>query len=61
MQVKSLNKFVVYMNLLVVGLLMSPLSYARELPDFTKLVEDNNAAVVNISTKQKIKDRKSVV
>ncbi len=55
MQVKSLNKFVVYMNLLVVGLLMSPLSYARELPDFTKLVEDNNAAVVNISTKQKIK------
>ncbi|WP_455200303.1 DegQ family serine endoprotease [Kaarinaea lacus] len=28
---------------------------ARELPDFTKLVEKNGAAVVNISTTQKIK------
>ncbi len=55
MPVKNLNKFVVYMNLLVIGLLMSSFSYARELPDFTKLVEDNNAAVVNISTKQQIK------
>lgn len=32
-------------------------TFARELPDFTKLVEDNNAAVVNISTTQKIKRR----
>jgi len=56
MQVKSLSKFVVYLNLLLVGLLLAPFTHARELPDFTKLVENNNEAVVNISTKQKIKN-----
>lgn len=55
MQVKSLNNFVVYLNLLVAGLLLSSVVNARELPDFTKLVEQNSAAVVNISTKQKVK------
>jgi serine protease Do len=32
-------------------------SYARELPDFTELFSKNNAAVVNISTTQKVKRR----
>ncbi|MDH5407863.1 MAG: DegQ family serine endoprotease [Gammaproteobacteria bacterium] len=40
--------------LLSIGLFSASVS-ARELPDFTKLVEANNAAVVNISTTQKIK------
>ncbi len=31
--------------------------YARELPDFTELFAQNNAAVVNISTSQKVKRR----
>jgi len=35
--------------------MVSSASYARELPDFTALVEKNSAAVVNISTKQKVK------
>jgi len=55
MQVKSLNKFVVYLNLLLMGLLLASVVNARELPDFTELVEKNNSAVVNISTKQKVK------
>lgn len=55
MQVKSLNKFVVYLNLLLTGLLLASVVNARELPDFTELVEKNNSAVVNISTKQKVK------
>lgn len=41
---------------LVIALFTSP-AFARELPDFTKLVEANNAAVVNISTTQKIQRR----
>ena len=55
MQLKRINRFIVYLNLLVMALLLAPLASARELPDFTKLVEANSAAVVNISTKQKIK------
>ena len=55
MQVKSLKPFVIHVNLLLVGLLLSPAGNARELPDFTKLVEQHSAAVVNISTKQKVK------
>lgn len=55
MQVKSLNKAVVYLNLLVMGLLLAPIVNARNLPDFTGLVEKNNSAVVNISTTQKVK------
>lgn len=40
---------------------MSPVSTAgaAELPDFTKLVKQNSAAVVNISTTQKIKQAQS--
>ena len=41
--------------LLLVGLAVSPLQgVGAELPDFTALVEKNNAAVVNISTTQKV-------
>lgn len=35
---------------LVVSLLWLPAAQARDLPDFTELVEDNSGAVVNIST-----------
>jgi len=41
--------------LLFTGLVtLSSFAYAAELPDFTALVEKNNAAVVNISTSQKV-------
>ena len=42
-------------NFFVIALMMvlSPILHAQ-LPDFTGLVEDNNAAVVNISTTQKV-------
>ena len=43
--------------LLLVGLLSSFGVVARELPDFTKLVQDNAAAVVNISTVQHFQPR----
>ena len=36
--------------LLFIGLGWGPETQARGLPDFTKLVEENEAAVVNIST-----------
>lgn len=55
MQVKSINHYVIYVTLMVMGLLVSSQANARELPDFTELVEKNSAAVVNISTKQKVK------
>lgn len=37
---------------------MSGYTQARELPDFTKLVEKHGPAVVNISTTQKVKQRR---
>jgi serine protease Do len=40
-----------YVILIFIGLAVSAPSQARDLPDFTELVEDNAAAVVNISTK----------
>ncbi len=55
MRVMSLNKFVVYLSILMMGLVLAPAVSARDLPDFTKLVEQNASAVVNISTKQKMK------
>ena len=39
--------------LLVLGSLVTLTTYARELPDFTTLVEESSPAVVNISTTQK--------
>lgn len=35
-------------------------AYAIELPDFTELAKDNSPAVVNISTKQKVKSRRKL-
>ena len=54
MQLDKTNKFVFYLTIALAALLAGSPAYARELPDFTKLVEANAAAVVNISTKQKI-------
>lgn len=39
----------------LLGVFYSAAAFSRELPDFTKLVEANNNAVVNISTTQKVK------
>ncbi|MBI5462337.1 MAG: DegQ family serine endoprotease [Gammaproteobacteria bacterium] len=41
--------------ILVAGLLATTQVYARELPDFSELVEANSPVVVNISTTQKVK------
>ena len=40
------------LNIILFAVLLTNLSYAdnANLPDFTKLVEDNNASIVNIST-----------
>lgn len=45
--------------LLVLMLLAAPSALARNLPDFTQLVEQNSAAVVNISTTQEVAARGS--
>lgn len=55
MQLMNRYRYTTLLGLLASALLLSSVGYARDLPDFTKLVEDNSAAVVNISTKQKIK------
>ncbi|MCW9025590.1 MAG: DegQ family serine endoprotease [Gammaproteobacteria bacterium] len=47
-----LNTKVLFSAILI---LVSLNTQARELPDFTELVEENSAAVVNISTTQKVK------
>jgi len=44
-------------TLVLMGLSVS--AVARELPDFTRLVEQNAAAVVNISTVQRVQERQS--
>ena len=44
-------------TLVLVGFSVS--AVARELPDFTRLVEQNAAAVVNISTVQRVQERQS--
>ena len=54
MQLDKATKFVFYLNLMLAVLLAGTPAHARELPDFTKLVEANASAVVNISTKQKV-------
>ena len=53
MTVVQMTRFWVF--LLAGFLLVSFDASARDLPDFTKLVENNSPAVVNISTTQKIK------
>jgi serine protease Do len=56
-QAKVVRRLPVYMPvfILMLGALGVVSVQARELPDFTKLVEKNGSAVVNISTTQKIK------
>jgi len=58
----SIERFNFFQNL-IFGILItfvcaSNVAYAQ-LPDFTELVKDNSAAVVNISTKQKVKVQKA--
>jgi len=45
----------IWLGALLLSLFSLAYGQGRELPDFTKLVEQNSAAVVNISTTQKIK------
>lgn len=52
MRAKVVGQMILFVSLIFI---LSGVTYARELPDFTKLVEKNGAAVVNISTTQKIK------
>lgn len=47
-------KYIFLSGLLMVSPLLNGV-YAADLPDFTKLVEEHSSAVVNISTKQKVK------
>ncbi len=56
------NKLFLSMLALVVltQVLFVPMAQAGGLPDFTKLVKENSAAVVNISTTQKIKRAQTV-
>ena len=51
---KLLTRFFIP-SFLAAGLLITPALQARELPDFTDLVEEVSPAVVNISTTQKVK------
>ncbi|MDH4188290.1 MAG: S1C family serine protease, partial [Nitrospira sp.] len=50
-----LSKFM-SLFLLMAGVLFNAVSVAKELPDFTDLVEKQGAAVVNISTTQIIRN-----
>ncbi|MEB8433906.1 Do family serine endopeptidase [Cocleimonas sp. KMM 6892] len=53
--IKSIKKTI---PLFLIGFLMFSFSVSAELPDFTKLVEEHSAAVVNISTKKTAKSAK---
>lgn len=55
MLLNNIYKRISFLGFLSLGLVLSNVVQARELPDFTKLVEANSSAVVNISTKQKVK------
>ena len=46
--------------IVVISLIIIAQATAAELPDFTTLVEQHSGAVVNISTKQNPKSRKSL-
>ena len=54
MRATGVKQLSVYFTMLLFIFTLTPAN-ARELPDFTELVEKNGAAVVNISTTQKIK------
>ncbi len=53
---RKMQKFLI---LIVLSILAAPCVHASGLPDFTELAEDNAASVVNISTKQSAKNRRS--
>ena len=44
---------IVHSLIIIICLVMTSMVSARDLPDFTPLVEKNSAAVVNISTSSK--------
>jgi serine protease Do len=52
-----IKRGLLFLNTLIVGTVIGllPLKAQAELPDFTKLVEDNDDAVVNISTSRTVK------
>jgi serine protease Do len=54
-----MKKLLAFLALTCSALLASP-AFARDLPDFTELVEKQGATVVNISTTQVIKGRRGV-
>ncbi len=54
-QLKWIRNFTYFSYSVLITLVITSTSALAQLPDFTKLVEDNSAAVVNISTKQKAK------
>ncbi|NOX43209.1 MAG: DegQ family serine endoprotease [Gammaproteobacteria bacterium] len=54
------SRFIVGLFLLAIGQVLFVSAQARSLPDFTELVENYGAAVVNISTTQKIKQQRPV-
>ena len=57
---KILIKYILNLTLFSVVLINSVMANSVELPDFTKLVEDNKASIVNISTVRKKNNSNSV-
>lgn len=54
------NSFMYKLVFALVGMLLWSQAQARNLPDFTRLVDSNSPAVVNISTTQKVKRDKRI-
>jgi len=57
---KILIKYILNLTLFSSVLINSVMANSVELPDFTKLVEDNKASIVNISTVRKKNNSNSV-
>ena len=58
MSIPSLKSYLsIFATVLLLGQAV-PAAQAADLPDFTQLVEQASPAVVNISTTQKLPDRK---
>jgi serine protease Do len=55
LNVRTKSVAVIYALVLILVGVMPGISNAAQLPDFTSVVEDSSAAVVNISTTQKVK------
>jgi len=58
MYVNNLNHWYRSLLALSVAVLFSSTALAASLPDFTQLVEDYGAAVVNISTSQHVQSKR---